>query len=210
MVKKTTLKLKLKKHQMYQIGFTILSVIVTIVIPLVNFFNFKNSIRTFDCPVCSESVVNQIYLGGLETIYDILIYIFVLLGFIVSICTYFIHKFQKYSIQRGILVLLISIVYMINSIFSSQMSTIIIRVANVQLIMNSSGVYILFIAVASLYVIKALFDLIDFKINHSYYSSILRNRREARFKQQKLTNCPKCEYACRIGWKKCPISKTKI
>ncbi len=93
------------------------------------------------------------------------------------------------------------------------MSTIFVGVANVQIIINSSGVYILFTIIASFFVIKAIFDVIDFKVNQSYYTNELRRRR-ARFKQKKLgqelAKCPKCKYACRIEWKKCPICETKI
>ncbi len=160
--------------------FTILSIVITIVIPIINYFNFKNSIRSFNCPDCPESLVNQLNLGGMESIYDTLIYVFMIIGIIISVCTYFVHNFQKYSVQRGICILLISIVYLVNSIFSSQMSTIIVGVANVQIIMNSSGVYILFITITSFYVIKATFDVIDFKVNQSYYINKLRSRREVR------------------------------
>ena len=115
--------------------------------------------------------------------------------------------------QRGMCTLFISTVYMVNSIFSSQMTTIIIRVGNVRIIMDSSGVYILFIITASFFIIKALFDVIDFKVNQAYYIKKLNHKR-VRFKQkklgQKLAQCPKCKYACRSEWKKCPICKTKI
>lgn len=144
--------------------------------PIVSYLNFKNMIRSFNCPECPESIVSQISLGGTEKLYDILIYIFVCIGIIVTLCSYFINRFRKYSMQRGILMCVISVVYLINIIFTSQMSEIFIQVANVQLIVNSFGIFILFITISSLYVLRSLFDLIDFKINKSYYDKILRKK----------------------------------
>lgn len=212
------MKLKIKKHQIYQVGFAIINFIITIIIPLVTYLNFKNTIRNFNCPDCPESFVNQINLGGMEALYDILIYVFIFVGIIVTISSSFINRFQKYSTQRGVLMLLISIVYFINITFSSQMGTILIEIANIQLVMDSFGVFILFIVIALLYVLKALFDLIDFKINKSQYDKILRKEQAVQVKQKKLKNkvkeklveCPKCKYTCRTGWKKCPICETKI
>ena len=95
------------------------------------------------------------------------------------------------------------------------MSEIFIQVANVQLIVNSFGIFILFITISSLYVLRSLFDLIDFKINKSYYDKILRKKRvQVKQKRKKvkeeLVECLKCKYMCRPEWKKCPICETKL
>lgn len=205
---------------MYQVGFAIINIIITIIVPIVTYLNFKNIIRSFNCPDCPESIVNQIYLGGMETVYDILIYVFVFVGVTITICSYFINRFQKYSMQRGVYMCIISVVYFINIIFTSQMSTILIRIANIQLIVNSFGIFILLIIISLLYVLKSLFDLIDFKINKSQYDKILRREKAVQIKQkklkeklkekEKLVECPKCKYSCRIVWKKCPICETKL
>ena len=66
------------------------------------------------------------------------------------------------------------------------------------------------------------YDLVDYKLNQSYYSSILTDKKIAKFKQKKvarsklkhtnpkLIKCPKCKYSCRPEWKKCPLCKTKL
>jgi len=205
---------------MYQVGFAIINIIITIIVPIVTYLNFKNIIRSFNCPDCPESIVNQIYLGGMETVYDILIYVFVFVGVTVTICSYFINRFQKYSMQRGVLMCIISVVYFINILFTSQTSTILIRIANIQLIVNSFGIFILLIIISLLYVLKSLFDLIDFKINKYQYDKILRREKAVQIKQkklkeklkekEKLVECPKCKYSCRTVWKKCPICETKL
>ena len=212
------MKLRIKKYQIYQISFAVINVIITIIIPIVTYLNFKSTIRSFNCPDCPESIVNQIHLGGMEAVYDILIYVFVFVGLLVTVCSYFINRFQKYSIQRGILMLIISIVYFINIIFSSQMSTITIKIANIQLVIKSFGIFILFIVITLLYVLKALFDLVDFKVNKLYYNKIIRREQATKIRQRKLIKqkklklvvCPKCNYTCRTGWKKCPICEAKI
>ena len=124
--------------------------------------------------------------------------------------------------QRGVLMCIISVVYFINIIFTSQMSTILIRIANLQLVVNSSGIFILLIIISLLYVAKSLFDLIDFKINKTQYDRILRREQTTKIKrtklktklkeesEEKLIECPQCDYTCRMSWKKCPICETKI
>lgn len=206
--------LKKNKTRIYQICFTFFTVIMTTGMPIVNYINFKTLLNSVNCPTCPNLSNNQINLGGLEATYDILIYFFIVFGITISVCAYLIFRFQKYSVRRGILLLAISIMYLISTIASSQLSIIFVEVAKVQIITDFSGVYILLTIIMTLYIFKNLFDLIDFKINQSYYSTILRKKRTAPSLQKKfrrkLDKCPKCKYMCRIGWKKCPICKTKI
>ncbi len=120
------------------------------------------------------------------------------------------------------MLLLISIMYVLYVAASSQMSIIFIEISKIQIIINFSSVYILFIIIASLFAVKNLYDLVEYKLNQSYYSSILTDKKIAKFKQkkaarsklkqpiQKLNKCPKCKYRCRPEWKKCPICKTKL
>lgn len=62
----------------------------------------------------------------------------------------------------------------------------------------------------------------DFKINKIQYGRILRKEHTTKLKQaklkaklkeesdEKLIECPHCNYICRTGWKKCPICETKV
>lgn len=102
------------------------------------------------------------------------------------------------------------------------MGNITIKIANIQLVVNFFGVFSLFIIISILYVAKALFDLIDFKINKTRYDRILRREQTTKIKQaklktklkeeseEKLIECTRCGYACKMSWKKCPICETKI
>lgn len=179
------MKLKLRKYLSLSI-IIIINIIITIIVPIMTYLNFKNIIKSFNCSDCPQSVVNQVYMGGMEPLYDILIYVFVFVGFIVTVCTYFISRFQKYSLQRSILMFSISIAYLINILFSSQMSIILVKVTNVQIVVNFSGIFTLLIIISLLYISKALFDLIDFKVNKSQYASILRREKSIQIKQKKL------------------------
>jgi len=179
------LKLKLRKYLSLSV-IIIINIIITIIVPIVTYLNFKDIIKNFNCSDCPQSVVNQVYMGGMVPLYDILIYVFVFVGFIVTICTYFISRFQKYSLQRGILMFSISIAYLINILFSSQMSTILIKVANVQIMVNFSGVFILLIIISLLYVSKSLFDLVDFRVNKSRYDNIFSREKSIQVRQKKL------------------------
>jgi len=101
------------------------------------------------------------------------------------------------------------------------MSTFFLGSSNVRIVVDLSGVYILLIISALLFVIKAIFDVFDYKINQQYYSNNLKNKRDTHSSQkklkqrrkklkQRLIQCPKCKYACRKEWKKCPICDTNI
>ncbi len=93
------------------------------------------------------------------------------------------------------------------------MSEIYLQIANIQFIANFFDVFILFIIISSLYVLKSLFDLIDFKINKYHYDKIIRREKAVRVKQKRkneLVECLKCKYTCRPEWKKCPICDTKL
>ncbi|MFW9969593.1 MAG: hypothetical protein ACFFDF_05280 [Candidatus Odinarchaeota archaeon] len=214
MARDLILLLKNNKTQFYQIAFTSFTIIMTVIIPIINYINLKTLIKNLNCANCPNLADSSINLGGLDTLYNSLIYFFIISGLIVSICAYFIFKYQKYSVQRALLLLIVSIMYFTDTVSSSQLSIIFIEVAKIQIITNFSGVYILFIVIMSLYVFKNVFDVIDFKVNHSHYVNVLRKERSDRTKynkfHKKLIKCPKCKYMCRIGWKKCPICKTKI
>jgi hypothetical protein len=209
--KSKLMNLKVPKNAIYQIGFTVFTGIMTIIIPLVNYLNFKDLVTSIKCYECTDVLAGRISLGNLEAIYDTLIYLFVILGFVISVCAYLTFKYQRYSVQRGSLTLLVSIMYLISTIGSSQMNTVLIEVAKIQIIMDFSGVYILFMVIMSLYILKNLYDVIDFKINKSYYiSSQRQNRYRRKVRDAKLIPCPQCNYTCRYAWKKCPICNTKI
>lgn len=203
--------ININKAHLLRIFLLVLNILITILMPIFNYIGFKNILSDIECSTCPSLINNPINLGTFEAKYDVFIYLYVFIGMVVSSCSYVIFKFQKYSVQRGFLLFLISIMYIIFIALSSQLSIIFITVSKIQIIMNFSGVYIIFLIVFSLYALKNLFDLVDFKINQSHYITILRKRRFMQKKfNQKMITCSNCEYMCRVDWKKCPICKTKI
>ena len=169
-----------------------------VIIPIINYINLKSLIKTLNCPICPNLADNQINLGGLEILYDNIIYFFIIFGLIVSICAYLIFRYQKYSVQRALLLLIVSIIYLTTTILSSQMSIVFVEISKIQITTDFSGVYILFIIIMSLYILKNIFDLIDFKVNHSHYLMDIRKERSASYKYsnsyKKLVRCSKCKY----------------
>ncbi len=76
-----------------------------------------------------------------------------------------------------------------------------------EITLNLSGVFLVSIIIWSLFVIKNTYDLIDYKINENYYKKA-NTRKTA--KKPKLIKCSKCNYMCRIEWKKCPICNSSL
>jgi rubrerythrin len=75
---------------------------------------------------------------------------------------------------------------------------------------------LLLIFIWSLFLIKNLFDLIDFKVNERFYSKLIRDnsKKSSKLKSdlgfKNLIKCHNCGYMCRISWKECPICKSYI
>lgn len=126
-----------------------------------------------------------------------------------TILRYLIFNHLKYSIQRGALNLAFSICSVVFLSLYLGLSFISITSEDSQFSLNLSGILVLLIIIASLFTVKALFDLIDFKIHRIYYSQENRKRLK-RFPLKSLVECPQCKYMCRLSWKTCPICHTKL
>lgn len=192
-------KLKLNRNDLFQVILTIFSFIFTILIPLISYIQFK-SINP-----------NQVDLGGLDTKFDILIIFFFAIGIIITICTYLVYQNYKYSTKRSILLILISIMYIVYIASSSQIMVLYMGIQKIEIIIDFSGILILFLIGMGLFTLKNVIDLIDFKVNQSYYYKILRNSQISLSKRkQRLIKCSNCKYMCRLEWKKCPICNKKF
>lgn len=203
--------MRIDKSRLLQFFITIFSTVFTIILPVINYIDFKNSLSNVECESCPDLNKNQIDLGSFEISFDVFIYINVILGILITSCSYLIFEFQKYSLQRRFLLFFITLMYVIFFTFSSQLSTVFITVPNIQLTIDFSGIYIIFLVAFSIYSLKNIFDIVDFKINQGQYTTTLRKKRFIQKKlNQKPVNCIKCDYRCKVGWKECPICKTKI
>jgi len=66
----------------------------------------------------------------------------------------------------------------------AQLGIIDISIENFSLNLNLMGVFIVLIIVWSLFIIKHLYDLYDFKKNRTYYDNLLRNKQDVILKIQ--------------------------
>lgn len=157
-----------------------MSVFLTVGIPIINYIIFKTSI--------TQGLASD----NLEKKYDLLIMGIITVGILISICSYMYFKCPKFSVRRGAISLTHSILDLVFLILFSQFAIINIisksdcascsgySISGISL--NLSGVFAMLIILSSLFVIKNLYDLLDFKINENYYMTW---RREQRKKLQK-------------------------
>ena len=191
--------LKLDRNDIIQIISTISSFVLTIVLPLVNYITFKNIIR------------EEIVLSDLESRYNIIIIFAVIIGVMITGCTYIFFKYPKYSVNRGIVTLTHSVLNVLFLAVFSQMAIFNISFKGSGISLNLSGLFIILTAVLSLLIGKSLYDLIDFKLNQNYYRTFLRKQKfKDRKAKQKLVKCPNCKYMCQMKWSKCPICNSRL
>ena len=185
----------INRLKLIQILSTSVSGVLTILLPIINYIQFKNSLA------------EDVNLGGFETTYDGLIIWVVIVGIMITVSTYFIFEFPNNSIKRGSVSLMNSVLDVVFIYIFSYMSLINMTYTcqnncRKEITLNLTGVYMLLIIIMSLYVVKNAYDLIDYNINQKYYR---RNNTKKITKKPKLVKCSKCNYMCRIEWKKCPI-----
>ncbi|MFW9822081.1 MAG: hypothetical protein ACFFE4_04055 [Candidatus Thorarchaeota archaeon] len=161
--------------------FMVLSIFLTVGVPIINYIDFK------------ANVSSGIDIGIMEEKYDISLIFIVSIGMIISICSYMLLNSPRYSVKRGILYLIHSTLDVIFLLLFSQFAIINVFSISNCVICSGYGIsgikldfsqgFLLLIIISSLFILKGAFDLIDFKVNESYYTTL---RRELRKKQQKI------------------------
>ncbi len=194
------MEIVLNKFKLIQFISTIISLVITVFIPILNYYQFKGSLTS------------DVDLGGFEATYDIFIILIVTVGIIITGCTYFIFNFPKFSIKRGSISLTHSVLDLVLIYFYSFMSIVTFsytceKNCQKEVTLDLSGVFIVLIIIWSLFVGKNAYDLIDYKINETHYKRINSKRNT---KKPKLIKCSKCNYMCKIEWKKCPICNSSL
>lgn len=182
-----------------QLVITIVVFVTTVLFPIVNYYIFK------------ESLVQGIEVGDLEQRYDIIIVMVVCIGVLTTVVTYLIYYFPRYSLKRGYLAFLQSILDILFLIIFSQMSSVSVFFEGSGVIIDFGGVYTLLLIAISLFVFKNIFDIIDFRRNKDFYNRKLRAKEALASKESnRKIKCGNCGYVCRKGWKKCPICSTRL
>lgn len=191
--------LKLARSQIFQILYTIISFIVTILLPIVGYFQIKASTECVSC-------IN-VNFGYFEEIIDQAIIWLIVIGIFITLTRYLIYYFPKFSFKRATFSLLNSILFVIFFITSSALAVLEATYQNQQLYIDLRGVFVLLISFWGLFLFRDIFNIIDFKINEDKY---ITEFRKEKFRQNQLVKCPKCNYSCKLKWKKCPICKAML
>ena len=165
------MNLRWNKKVIIQISLTVITFIITILLPIVSYFQF-NRILT-DTSLFSQC---QMDLENIQVRYNFIFIFLTIFGIVLTILRYSIYKFPQYSIKRGFLNLLNSIFFVFFLSIIAQLGIINVSLEDFSLRLNLTGVFLLIIAVWSLFIIKHVFDFYDFKKNRIHYENLLRNK----------------------------------
>ena len=196
--------LSLSKNNVLKIIFTSFTFIFTVLIPFISFMQFN------------FTEFKGVSIGNWEYLFLFVIFASIIIGVFSTISRYFIYSFPKYSVKKHIIVLLNSILFIAFLIVNSFLGKINLVSGNFYLSLDFTGLFLLLIAIWSLFLVKNVFDLIDFKVNEKFYTKLIRENSKMSSKLKSdlgfknLIKCHNCGYMCRISWKKCPICQSFI
>ena len=142
---------------------TSLTFILTIILPIFGYFQFNIS--------------NEKYLENFQERYNLVFIGTIIIGVILTCLRFYTYRFSQYTIKRGFLNLLNSIFFVLFLSITAQLGKINIKMENFTLDLNLIGVFVFLIIVWSLFIIKNLYDLYDFKKNRIYYETLVRSKK---------------------------------
>lgn len=142
---------------------TSLTFILTIILPIFGYFQFNIS--------------NEKYLENFQERYNLVFIGTIIIGVILTCLRFYMYRFSQYTIKRGFLNLLNSIFFVLFLSITAQLGKINIKMENFTLDLNLIGVFVFLIIVWSLFIIKNLYDLYDFKKNQIYYETLVRSKK---------------------------------
>lgn len=185
------MKLIQNKNKLSQIFFTIITSILTVIIPFLYFLSFLlngalPNIEPFNIIIVSISSI--------------------FIGIFISLFRYLVYSYPKHSFRRITLNLISSVLMVIIIALPLPFSTLYLQEENSGFYLDLSNVFILLIILGSLFPIRNLYDLVESTLFK------FRNTKSKRYKliKKTLINCPQCGYACQFKWKLCPICKSQL
>jgi len=164
------IKLNLNKNNIMQIVLTSLTFILTIVLPILGYSQLSMS--------------NEKYLEDFRVRYNLVFIGTIIIGVILTCLRFYIYRFSEFTVKRGLLSSLNSIFFVLFLSITTQLGKINISMENFSLNLNLIGVFVFLIIVWSLFIVKNLFDLYDFKKNRIYYENLARNKKNVRSKSK--------------------------
>ena len=151
-MKKTSLKLN--KKALWQICLTISTFILTVILPIFGYIQFNKI-----------SSMNQLDLGNLQIRYSYVFSTLAITGIFLTILRGSSLKIPQYSMKKRWLNLGNSVLFLAFLSIMAQLGIIDIVMQNFTIYLNLIGVFILLILTWSLFIIKNLYDLYDYKKN---------------------------------------------
>ena len=164
------IKLNFSKNNIIQIFLTSLTFILTIILPIFGYFQFNIS--------------TEKYLENFRVRYHLVFIGTIIIGVILTCLRFYMYHFSEFTVKRGLLNLLNSIFFVLFLSITAQLAKININMENFSLNLNLTGVFVFLIIVWSLFIIKNLYDLYDFKKNRIYYENLVRNKKSVRSKSK--------------------------
>ena len=163
--------------------------IITVIISIVLYVQFKDNLN------------NNVDIANFLINYNLFLIYVIIFGILISLNIFFIFNVQKYIIKRNFLALNNSILYLIYISFFFLISKITVNVENFSVTLNIFGITLIFVILSFFYIIKNIYDLLDFFLHKDFYRNKIDNVKE----HNKIINCPNCNYMCNLSWKKCPL-----
>ena len=156
------MNINIKKQGLIKFALTFITLILTVILPVIGYIQFKTVLS------------KEIDLGTFEIRYEIAFILSISIGMLLSGLRYFSYRYQRFSVKKGILNLISSIFFVIFLGNTAQIGNIRIDVEDSYFHLNLTGVFLLFITVWALFILKNLYNLIDYRVNHTYYERIIR------------------------------------
>ncbi|MFW9896471.1 MAG: hypothetical protein ACFFD7_11755 [Candidatus Thorarchaeota archaeon] len=150
-----------KKKRIWQISLTSLTFFLTVILPIIGFFQFE--------------ILNELFSDVYKLTYKLVFIQTLVIGVVLTVLRFSLYQFPLYSIKRGFLNLVNSLLLLVFFGISAQIASIEVSTENFRIHFNLAGVFLFLIIIWSLFLIKNFYDLYDFRKNHTYYKRISRN-----------------------------------
>lgn len=189
-------KFHFTRAKLIQIFLTLFTLVILVIIPAISYILFKITYS------------NDALLEIFALKYDLVFITIIISGIVLTVMRYMMYNYPKYTLRRGTLNLLHSIIIVVMIAITSQIGNITIKLPDSGFSLNLANVFLLLITIWSLFIAKHVYDIIDFKIHHIYYDKLRRELSQqprADFRGKNLVECPNCNYMCKSYWKSCPI-----
>jgi hypothetical protein len=150
----------LSRTLMIQITTTVLMLIFTVILPIISYIQFDTS---------ADNLPSSLILR-----YRVVLTSMIGIGILMTCSRFFVFRYPKYSVRRGILNLLSFLLLLVYFEITAQLGKINAVMESASFSFDLTGVFYVLIGAWSLLVIKNMYDLYDFRKNERYYKQNAR------------------------------------